>query len=80
MRTAQELLDDYRNTKRASCMSEYSSWLEDVVEYLEQEVHNERGYGEVEDPTIANQLDLPLEEPRKYTDCHFQLLEEADYV
>lgn len=66
MATARELLDDLRNTKRASCMSEYTSWINEVVEYLEQEDRNERSRGE--DPTIAGQMELTLDVPPSIRD------------
>jgi hypothetical protein len=65
MKTAQELLHDLRTTKRASCMSEYTTWINDVVEYLTAQVPFK---GIVIDPTIADQMDLFLDIPPSIKD------------
>ena len=58
MKQPHELLHDLRHTKRASCMSEYEGWINDIVEYLEAQVKTEPV-----DPTIKSQLPLPFEFP-----------------
>ena len=75
MSTARELLDSFHNVKRHRCLSEYDGWITDVLDYLKQEARNERSYGE--DPTVASQLDLPLE-AEQHGEYTFVLLDEEE--
>lgn len=65
MKTAQELLDDLHHTRRARCMSEYDTWMEDVVEYLSAQVSTLQVR---KDPTITGQMDLFLDVPPSIKD------------
>ena len=59
MSTASQLLTQYKEiqSRNVSCLSEYETWLENVVEYLENEALNDNARGE-EDPTTVGQLDF----------------------
>jgi hypothetical protein len=46
-------------------MSEYTTWINDVVEYLEAQV---AGRTAMEDPTITGQMELTLDVPPSIRD------------